>query len=130
MIEDDDISFDRPMEWQVFKLDMGTTLPAGMRVGIYRFQRGTGESLTGPTLMDICSEDGSSQVKILFGEEPLALIDGPSAQQREALLQTMVEVARELNEEEMDGGNFNVDQARGRAGALVRSILPKYLRST
>ena len=125
MPEDDDISFERPQDWLVFKLNIGDKLPAGMHIDIYRFQRGSGESLTGPTLIDISSSESTSQAKILFGEEPLVLIDQPTPQQREALLQTMVAVAKVLNDEEMDAGLFDADQARLRAAALVRSMLPK-----
>ena len=125
MPEDDDISFERPQDWQVFKLNIGDKLPAVMHIDIYRFQRGSGESLTGPTLIDISSSESTSQAKILFGEEPLVLINQPTPQQREALLQTMVAVAKVLNDEEMDAGLFDADQARLRAAALVRSMLPK-----
>ena len=124
----DDISLDSPREWRVFKLDAGSQLPAGTRMDIYRLQRGSGESVTAPILLDLSSDD-SSQAKIVFGEEPLALIDQPSTQQREALLQTMVAVAKVLNDEETNAEPLNLDQARERAGALMRSMLPKDIGS-
>lgn len=126
----DDISFDSPHEWRVFKFDAGSQLPAGTRMDIYRLQRGSGESVTAPVLLDLSSDDSSSQAKIVFGDEPLALIHQPTTQQRDALLQTMVAVARVLNDEEMGGKSFDLDTARIRAGALVRSMLPKDTGST
>jgi hypothetical protein len=125
MEDDSDISFDVPRLWQVCKLNLGTPLPAGMRMEIYRFQRVNGEALTGPTLVDVCDAEGASQVKILFEKNPLVLIDSPSNQQRQALLQIMANVANELNDEELDGGLYDSDQARNRAMAMVRSMLSK-----
>lgn len=126
----DDLSFYSPYEWRVFKLDAGSQLPAGTRIDIYRLQRGSGESVTAPILMVLSSDDRSAQAKIVFGDEPLALIDQPTSQQRDALIQTMVAVARMLNAEEKGGKSFDLDTARIRAGALVRSMLPKDMVDT
>lgn len=98
-----------------------------MRSNTYRIQRGTGESLTGPTLINLVGEDGAAQVKILYGQQLLVLINDPSSKQQEGLLQVMTATADALNEEEMDGGQFETDQARLRAGAIARDVLPKYL---
>ena len=129
MSEDDNISFDAPHEWQLLKLDTGSPRPAGMRLEIYKFGRGNGESLSGPTLVDLAREGGSAQAKILFADVPFTVIDRPTDQERKALLHTMIAVARVLNEEEMDGGRFDLDQARSRAEALVRDTLPANLKS-
>lgn len=44
------------------------------------------------------------------------LIDQPCMQQQNAVLKTMLSVARDLNDEKVDGGLVDIDQARGRAG--------------
>lgn len=131
MTNNDEIPFDVPHHWQVCQLTSDIDHPEDLnaRMGFYRLQRGSGESLGGPMLVDIARGD-QAVVKIVYEDIPLAYIEHPTEQERAALLETFKQTAEELNDDERDGGLFDEIQARTRAAAIIRfRLAPLGLRS-
>ena len=131
IMDNDEIPFDVSQHWQVFQLtsDIDHAADPSARLGFYRLQRGSGEALGGPMLVDIVSGD-QAVAKIVYEDIPLAYIEHPTDQERAALLETFKQTAEELNEDERDGGLFDEMQARTRAAAIIRlRLAPLGLRS-
>ena len=131
MTNNDEIPFEVPHHWQVCQLtsDIDHAADRSARLGFYRLQRGSGEALGGPMLVDIARGD-QAVAKIVYEDIPLAYIEHPTEQERAALLKIFKQTAEELNEDERDGGLFDEMQARRRAAAIIRlRLAPLGLRS-
>jgi hypothetical protein len=120
MANNEEISFDVPHLWMVFQLAFPDNEVGKVeRMGIYRLQRGSGELLAGPMFVDLAN-GGRAQAKIVYEDIPLVYIEQPTDQERTALLETFKQAAKELNDDERDGGLLDMAQASTRAAAIIR----------
>lgn len=121
MQDDDDIPFDVPFHWRVFSFSPPNELAKepGSRLGFYRIQRRDGsEVLPAPIMVDV-EKDGHAQLKILYGESVIYYNEQVTEATRLLALELMKHVAETLNDEEHDGGLYEMEQAHTRAGIII-----------